>query len=255
MKKKNAVREAAKALGMLTFSMNVPCRSGHWSERYVSTGKCVECVRTLGKARDRANNRARARSYYSENSEDRRAYRKNYYSENRVDILKWHEGYRVANRSQLSANAREFYAKNAEVLRKDAARRRAERSKRVVDWGVETEYLTQERLAELFIMAKILEGRTGVRYAVDHMLPLRAKLVCGLHIWNNLQVIPESLNQAKKNKMVLTEIGEWMLAIGCKAMIKSSKEALEAEKFYRDLGWDFKQMRYVSGPYFAGEHS
>jgi hypothetical protein len=40
---------------------------------------------------------------------------------------------------------------------------------------------------------------TGIRFEVDHIVPLRGKHVSGLHLPNNLQVIPKSANCKKHN--------------------------------------------------------
>lgn len=38
-------RETAKALGFTHYSTGKPCRRGHTSPRYVSTGNCMDCLR------------------------------------------------------------------------------------------------------------------------------------------------------------------------------------------------------------------
>jgi len=37
-------------------------------------------------------------------------------------------------------------------------------------------------------------------YDVDNIVPIKHKLVCGLHVEQNVQVIPSNINQSKGNR-------------------------------------------------------
>ena len=44
---------------------------------------------------------------------------------------------------------------------------------------------------------------TGIKHEVDHIVPLTNKLVCGLHVEHNLQVVTFSENRSKSNKFIV----------------------------------------------------
>jgi 5-methylcytosine-specific restriction endonuclease McrA len=52
----------------------------------------------------------------------------------------------------------------------------------------------------MYEQATKLTELTGIPFEVDHIVPLQGKIVSGLHIWNNLQVIPRHINRTKSNK-------------------------------------------------------
>jgi hypothetical protein len=41
---------------------------------------------------------------------------------------------------------------------------------------------------------------TGIAFEVDHIVPLQAKVASGLHVPQNLQVLPALANRRKKNR-------------------------------------------------------
>lgn len=58
----------------------------------------------------------------------------------------------------------------------------------------------EKEVEEIYWLARDLRTITGENYQVDHVVPLKGKNVCGLHVPWNLQVLPSDLNMSKGNK-------------------------------------------------------
>jgi len=55
------------------------------------------------------------------------------------------------------------------------------------------------KIKEIYLLAKTLTEQTGIKHHVDHIVPLRHPLVCGLHTDTNLRVITAFENVQKSN--------------------------------------------------------
>lgn len=82
---------------------------------------------------------------------------------------------------------------------RDKANRRATRAKQARIRDEFTAFVT----SEAHDLRKRRNASTGTEWHVDHILPLKGKQVCGLHIWSNLAVIPKTQNLSKGNKLAL----------------------------------------------------
>lgn len=58
-----------------------------------------------------------------------------------------------------------------------------------------------EAIRRIYKEAKELCEKTGEEYHVDHIIPLKSKIVCGLHVPENLRIIPASENLSKGNRL------------------------------------------------------
>ena len=63
--------------------------------------------------------------------------------------------------------------------------------------------LTEFATEEAHRLRKLRNTMTGLIWHVDHIIPLNGKQVSGLHVWNNLQVIPATENYSKRNAFVV----------------------------------------------------
>jgi len=85
--------------------------------------------------------------------------------------------------------------KSAKISR--TATRRASQMQRTPCWLTDIDH---DRIKNEYKLAALLSKVEGIQWSVDHIIPLQGKLVSGLHVPSNLQVMRASENFAKRNK-------------------------------------------------------
>ena len=102
-----------------------------------------------------------------------------------------------ANREKHYAAVRRYHEANPHKRNAATARRYARRKQAVPPWA------SAEAISWFYLCARAVTEETGVPHEVDHIIPLRGKLVSGLHVETNLQVIPAMENRRKQARFDL----------------------------------------------------
>ena len=58
----------------------------------------------------------------------------------------------------------------------------------------------KDKINEIYKLRLIKTNKENKIYHVDHIIPLKCKIVCGLHVHNNLRIVGQSANCRKSNK-------------------------------------------------------
>lgn len=173
---------------------------------------CKDCVKD------------RARRWYAENQEHTKRRVAAYAKENPDKVAEWRQQYEERHKDRVIASKQAYVTRHPErrvtsrakwndanrerIARVSAAWQRNNRAKASAGWArynaakkrAVPGWANEFFISEVYDLANRRSQTTGFPWHVDHMVPLVSSKVCGLHVEDNLRVIPGSLNMKKSNR-------------------------------------------------------
>ena len=163
-------RKEARKAGLKRYFTGRLCKRGHIAQRQISNGCCVICQQQ------------KTKEWLVDNKEKAR-----------LAHQKWEQ----LNKETHLKLSREWKKRNTAKTAFNNAKRKTAKQQRCPAW------LTEDDLwfiKELYDLAALRTKTTGIKWHVDHIIPLMGKYVSGLHVPSNLRVITAQENLSKGNK-------------------------------------------------------
>lgn len=98
------------------------------------------------------------------------------------------------SRHVVSSNGVEYTRRPAHIENEKCARRKSNKLIATPAWA------NVSKILAIYEIAQEITKLTKVKHHVDHVVPLKSLLVCGLHCEDNLQILSEVDNLKKQNR-------------------------------------------------------
>jgi len=140
------------------------------------------------------------RQYRLKNRDKLIAYKKTWVELNLEKVIENNKTRYQAKKDEIKAYIAEYKKLNPAKANANKAKRKAAKKQRTPKWLTDIDF---ERIENQYKLATILTKLHNEPWHVDHIIPLQGKLVSGLHVPSNLQVLKGSENCSKQNNFVL----------------------------------------------------
>jgi len=107
----------------------------------------------------------------------------------------------LSNPEKRAESNKKYCELNRAKINAKLKKRYANKKNRTPGWLTKDDEWMIEQAYELALLRTSI---FGFQWHVDHVVPLQGKLVSGLHVPHNLQVIPARDNRSKSNKFAVT---------------------------------------------------
>ena len=135
--------------------------------------------------------------YSDSTKEEARERSRKYHLANRQCRIEKERARYQASREEKAEYAKKYYKANKSDYYFRRGKARAARIQRTPPWA------NMFAIADIYAEAKRLEELTGIKFHVDHILPLQGELVSGLHVESNLQLLTAHENLSKSNSFAV----------------------------------------------------
>ena len=180
-------RKEAQDTKATHYFTGIPCKHGHIALRKTK-GTCVECL----KIEWTIENEKRKLLPKSEAAKESG---RRYYEKNKAVVMA-----RAAARpaEERYRHKLKYKTDNPEIYKSLTSFRRKRNQQATPKWLT---YGQIKEIRSLYMIAQTTTAITGVRYVVDHIVPLINDAVCGLHVPWNMQILTQEDNLKKSNKL------------------------------------------------------
>ena len=185
---------------MLIYDVGIPCRKGHTTGRYTVSRKCVQCAKDAALAWNKANaDKAKQHSKkYRESHREQANERNRVWRQANPDrVARNNLVWQKANWDKYLDISASWKRRNRGHVNAKTKERRLSQIQRTPKWLTDQDFTDIKKFYDL---AHELSQAYGFPWHVDHIIPLKGKTVSGLHVVDNLQVIPGSENSRKGNR-------------------------------------------------------
>ena len=119
--------------------------------------------------------------------------------ENKEKVKCINKNYCKKNKEKVVQSKKNYYLNNKGKFNGYNSTRRATKLNATPSW------LTNEHkkeITEMYRSCLEISKQTGAQHHVDHIVPLKGKEVCGLHVPWNLQILTATENLSKNNRLI-----------------------------------------------------